>query len=62
LRRRDLGFPAPVRIRRRRYREIAALDDWDRANARKAAAPLKPPALPRLQRGRFTKPDDIEVR
>ena len=54
-----LGFPAPIYIRRRRYREIEKLDAWDRANARKAADPHNPPvtqALPRVERGRFTKP------
>lgn len=62
-----LGFPAPIYIRRRRYREIEKLDAWDRANARKAADPHNPhrdcaQALPRARAGRFTKPRDIEVR
>jgi hypothetical protein len=34
----DLGFPPPVYIRERRYRELVKLEAWDRANARKAAA------------------------
>jgi hypothetical protein len=33
-----LRFPPPVYIRDRRYRELAKLEQWDRANARKAAA------------------------
>jgi len=32
----DLGFPPPVRINGRRYRSVLALEQWDRANARKA--------------------------
>jgi hypothetical protein len=63
----DLGFPPPIHIRRRRYREIAKLDAWDTANARKVAAPHNPrraaaQALPRVRRGRFAKPDDVEAR
>ena len=63
----NFGFPPPIYIRRRRYREIAKLDAWDRANARKAADPHNPhrdcaQALPRARAGRFTKPRDIEVR
>jgi hypothetical protein len=34
----DLGFPPPVYIRDRRYRELAKLELWDRLNSRKAAA------------------------
>jgi len=34
----ELGFPVVVRIRGRRYRSVEALDEWDRTNARKAAA------------------------
>ena len=34
----ELGFPPVVRIRGRRYRSVEALDEWDRTNARKAAA------------------------
>ena len=57
----DLGFPRPVYIRRRRFREVEKLDAWDRANARKIADPLSTgrtvaQALPRVSRGRFTKP------
>ena len=64
---RALGFPPPIYIRRRRYREIEKLDAWDRDNARKAADPHNPhrdcaQALPRARAGRFTKPRDIEVR
>jgi hypothetical protein len=33
-----LGFPPPIYIRDRRYRELAKLDEWDRSNARKAGA------------------------
>jgi hypothetical protein len=56
----ELGFPPPVRIRRRRFRAVEALDAWDRANARKAADSPKASravaqALPRAQRGRFSK-------
>jgi hypothetical protein len=62
----NLGFPPPIRIRRRRFREVAALDAWDRANARRVAAfPNSSQAvaqsLPRAQRGRFSK-RDIEAR
>jgi hypothetical protein len=63
----DLGFPPPIRIRRRRFREAAALDAWDRANARRVAASPNPSqavarTLPRAKRGRFSKPQDIEAR
>jgi hypothetical protein len=34
----DLGFPPPIYIRERRYRELAKLERWDRVNARRAAA------------------------
>jgi len=34
----DLGFPPPIRIRNRKYREADKLDDWDRRNSREAAA------------------------
>jgi hypothetical protein len=63
----ELGFPPPVRIRRRRYREIDKLDAWDRANARKVADPYYSPqravtqAQPRAQRGRF-KPNVEDLR
>jgi hypothetical protein len=50
----DLGFPLPVRINRRRYRELAALEAWDR----RAVAQ----ALPRARAGRFSKPRNVEVR
>jgi hypothetical protein len=33
----DLGFPPVVIVNNRRYREIAALDAWDRKNSREAA-------------------------
>jgi hypothetical protein len=36
-----MKFPPPIRINRRRYREVAALEAWERANARKAAAQSK---------------------
>jgi hypothetical protein len=60
-----LGFPPPIYIRGRRYREIAALDKWDRA---RAATPNSSPrravaqVLPRAQRGRFSKPRNAETR
>ena len=59
-----LGFPKPIYIRRRRYREIGKLDAWDRANTRKAVDPHNPhrdvaQALPRARAGRFTKPVEI---
>jgi hypothetical protein len=34
----DLGFPPPVYVNGRRYREVAKLDAWDRKNSREAAA------------------------
>jgi hypothetical protein len=37
-----LGFPPPIYIRDRRYRALAALEAWDRSNARKAATQIKP--------------------
>jgi hypothetical protein len=63
----ELGFPPPVYIRGRRYREIAKLDAWDRANARKAAATSNSrravaQALPRARAGRFSKPRNAEIR
>jgi hypothetical protein len=63
----ELGFPPPVYIRRRRFREIDKLDAWDRANARKAVNLHNPSravaqALPRAQRGRFSKPCNAEIR
>jgi hypothetical protein len=33
-----LGFPTPVYVNGRRYREAEKLDDWDRKNSREAAA------------------------
>jgi hypothetical protein len=33
----ELGFPPPVRIRRRRYRSIVELEAWDARNSRAAA-------------------------
>ena len=30
----SLGFPPPVRINRRRYRELAALEAWERQRRR----------------------------
>lgn len=29
----DLNFPPPMRINRRKYRDAAALDEWDRQRA-----------------------------
>jgi hypothetical protein len=62
-----LGFPRPVYIRRRRFREIAALDAWDRANARRVTDPHNPSravaqALPRARGGRFSKSRNAEIR
>jgi hypothetical protein len=62
----ELGFPPPVYIRRRRFRVIEKLDEWDRANARKAVDAHNPrraaaQALPRAQRGRFSKPRNVEA-
>jgi hypothetical protein len=34
----ELGFPPVILVNNRRYREIAALDAWDRKNSREAAA------------------------
>ncbi len=33
-----LNFPPPILLRGRRYRELAALEAWDRDNARRVAA------------------------
>jgi len=33
----DLGFPPAILINKRHYREAAALDAWERRNARAAA-------------------------
>jgi hypothetical protein len=61
---RALGFPPPVYILRRRYRDIETLDKWDRDCVRRIADPhhelnrrYVPEALsrPRAQRGRFNK-------
>jgi hypothetical protein len=60
----ELGFPKPVFIRRRRFRIIDKLDEWDRANARKVSHNPRralAQALPRAQRGRFTKPHTPET-
>jgi hypothetical protein len=62
----ELGFPKPVYVRRRRFRVIDKLDEWDRGNARKAVDSHNPrralaQALPRAQRGRFTKPHTPET-
>jgi hypothetical protein len=53
-----LNFPKPTYIRRRRYRNSAALDQWDKDNARRVANPSPQrralaQALPRVGRGRF---------
>jgi hypothetical protein len=62
----SLKFPKPIFIRRRRFREVSALDQWDAANARRLANPRSPSravaqALPRAERGRFTKAEQ-EIR
>ena len=46
-----LGFPPPVRINRRRYRALAELEAWDRANAtrRTRKAVRKPAATTETQ-------------
>jgi hypothetical protein len=46
-----LGFPPPIYIRDRRYRALAALEAWDRNNARKASTQIKPCGVA----GRFAK-------
>jgi hypothetical protein len=33
-----LGFPPPIYVRKRKYRDEEKLDDWDRRNSREAAA------------------------
>jgi hypothetical protein len=33
-----LGFPPPIYVNNRRYRDEDALDAWDRKNSRQAAA------------------------
>jgi hypothetical protein len=43
----ELGFPPPVYVNGRRYREVKKLDAWDRKNSREAAtrrAGLTPPS------------------
>jgi len=45
----DLGFPPVIKVNKRSYREVAALDAWDRKNSREAAtrrAGLTPPSPP----------------
>ena len=58
-----LNFPPPVWICERRYRPLAALDKWDRENARRSAAHksrTSPQYLPRsVQRPRKPLRDDI---
>ena len=47
----DLGFPPVVMLNKRRYREVEALDAWDKRNSREAAqlrAGLTPRSSPRL--------------
>jgi hypothetical protein len=34
----ELEFPPVIKIGTRRFRELAALEEWNRRNARKAAA------------------------
>jgi hypothetical protein len=38
----DLGFPPPVRINRRRYRELAALETWEKKKAAQAGSRAEP--------------------
>jgi predicted site-specific integrase-resolvase len=40
----ELGFPPVVHIGHRRFRELAKLEAWDLANARRAAAHTPAPA------------------
>jgi hypothetical protein len=45
----ELGFPPPVYVNKRRYREAEKLDAWDRKNSREASAlraGLTPPPSP----------------
>ena len=51
-----LNFPAMIFIRDRRYRDLAKLEAWDRANARRAATQSKS----RGCAGRFTKGEDAQ--
>jgi hypothetical protein len=37
----ELEFPPAINIRGRKFRELAKLEKWDRANARRAAAAMK---------------------
>jgi hypothetical protein len=53
-----LDFPPPVYIRDRRYRELARLEVWDRAMARKAAAQTRPRGVA----GRFKTAEATEAR
>jgi hypothetical protein len=57
----ELGFPPPVYVRRRKFRELGKLEAWERANTRKVAdshssSRAVAQDLPRAQRGRFAKP------
>jgi hypothetical protein len=61
----ELEFPPPVYVRRRKFRELAKLEAWERANTRKVAdsSPHRAvaQALPRAKRGRFAK-SNMEIR
>jgi hypothetical protein len=66
----ELGFPPPVYVRRRKFRELSKLEVWERANTRKVTDSHSPSragravaqALPRAKGGRFVRPREVEVR
>jgi predicted site-specific integrase-resolvase len=39
----ELGFPPVIKIGTRRFRELAKLEAWERANAKRAAAKVTRP-------------------
>jgi hypothetical protein len=56
----ELGFPPPIYVRRRKFRELSKLEAWERANTRKVADSYNPSravaqTLSRVERGRFSK-------
>jgi hypothetical protein len=38
-----LGFPPPIRINNRKYRDVEALDAWDRIRAAEPVPAIAPP-------------------
>lgn len=63
----ELGFPSPVYVRRRKFRELSKLEAWERSNTRRVADSHSPSravaqALPRARAGRFSKPRNAEIR